>query len=465
LDQHSSPWTYPPQPLSPYLLLDLRLTLLALRLRRSRHLLLRRRRIGPLAVENPVAIVWIIGLLSTHHPRQDTQHETPNDKMMAEVHGRKHHYFLGSAFPGHCNLIKLPAARPAPASPEINQHRLALDLILSDSVTFAMTQNSLASVHHVTVMSSDARTCLAFYRDVLGLRLVKRTVNFDDPGTWHLYFGDEMGRPGTILSFFPTQGLPRGRAGIRQVTAIRLAISPGTVHTWHNRIRDRATQAGITLVEADPLGPPPALHLAIGLAPEPRPLSTGEVSLRVFDPDGLAIDIVEAPYATGQTIAGVDSILIEIEGFQRTSEVLLDHLGFQLEEQVGPIFRHRGRPMGLGSIVDVKCLPGGVRGYPGAGTVHHVAFRAADDAHLMLIQQKVAAAGFNVTPILDRTYFRSIYFREPGGVLFEVATDPPGFAVDEAPEALGSTLKLPAELESRRDAIEAVLPPLEPLNS
>jgi glyoxalase family protein len=310
-------------------------------------------------------------------------------------------------------------------------------------------------------MASDARDCLNFYQGVLGMRLVKRTVNFDDPGTWHLYFGDSAGSPGTILTFFPIPGLPRGRAGLRQVTAIRLAVRPQSLPQWMDRIRTRTAAQGWAIATVDSDGPPPAAHRTVGLAAAPVPLPTGETALRVYDTDGLALDLVEAPYVTGEGIAGVDSVLIEVEGFQRTSEVLLKHLGFRLEEQVGSIFRHSGHPAGLGTVVDVKCLPGGIRGNAGAGTVHHVAFRAATEADQKSLQMEISGAGFNVTPVLDRNYFRSIYFREPGGVLFEIATDAPGFATDESPETLGTALRLPPELESRRAVIESVLPPLD----
>jgi glyoxalase family protein len=328
-----------------------------------------------------------------------------------------------------------------------------------------MSQNPVAAIHHITMTASDARSCLGFYRDILGLRLVKKTVNFDDPGTWHLYFGDDLGQPGTILTFFPMQGLSRGRAGICMVTAIRLAVKPGSLVSWIDRIRKAATGSHLPLVEADPLGPPPGDSRTIGLAHAPTLLPTGELALRIYDPDGLALDLVEAPYATSNGIAGIHGILIEVEGFQRTSEVLIQHLGFHLEEQVGSTFRHLGQSSGPGTVVDVRCLPGGVRGRPGAGTVHHLAFRAADDDHQNALQRRLVAAGFNVTPILDRTYFRSLYFREPGGVLFEIATDPPGFGIDESPMALGTSLRLPRELEPRRSSIMAVLPPLESSDS
>jgi glyoxalase family protein len=305
----------------------------------------------------------------------------------------------------------------------------------------------VSGLHHVTAIGGDPQGTLDFYTGLLGLRLVKRTVNFDDPGTYHLYFGDAAGRPGTLMTFFPWQGAPRGRRGTGQVGATAFAIPRDAVGWWADRLR---------AADLEVEGPVERL---------------GDEMIIVSDPDGLIIELVGveggetpedwsgAPVAPDRAIRGVHSVSMWVEGYERTAEVL-GLLGFAANGDDGGRFRFVA-PAEVGGAVDVVCTPERARGEIAVGTVHHVAWRADGEADLLRWRERMLDAGRNVTPVLDRSYFRSIYFREPGGVLFEIATDPPGFAIDEPPEALGESLRLPPSLESRRALIERVLPPLE----
>jgi glyoxalase family protein len=305
-------------------------------------------------------------------------------------------------------------------------------------------------IHHVTAIAGDPAENLAFYTGVLGLRLVKRTVNFDDPGTWHLYYGDGLGRPGTLLTFFPFPGLPRGRHGTGQAVEIGFAIPRAALGHWMGRLTGHG----------------------IGFE---GPLDRfGERVLRFRDPDGLQLELVteeaagrREPWAGAAIppehgLRGLSGVTLWAEGYERTARLLVEHLGFEAagEEQGRFRFAARGSEA-PGRVVDIRCAPGFWPGAPGAGTVHHLAFRAADDGDQERLRAGLVAEGHDVTPPLDRAYFRSVYFREPGGVLFEIATDPPGFAVDEPPERLGTSLRLPPWLERRREDIARRLPPLE----
>lgn len=308
----------------------------------------------------------------------------------------------------------------------------------------------IGGIHHVTALAADPARNVAFYTGVLGLRLVKRTVNFDDPGTWHLYYGDGAGRPGTILTFFPYPGLPAGRHGTGQAVEIAFALPEGAFGFWLERlVRERVDFDG----------------------PMER---FGQKVVRFRDPDGLQLELVagaQAPEAPGwdgmpvpaeHAVRGFHSVTLWEQGYERTARLLQEALGYRAAGEEGSRFRFAARAGDApGRLIDIRCLPDFWRGGSGAGTVHHIAFRAADDAAQAKVRERLAAAGCNVTPVLDRQYFRSIYFREPGGVLFEVATDPPGFAVDEPPERLGTELRLPPWLEPRREEIARRLPPLE----
>lgn len=306
-------------------------------------------------------------------------------------------------------------------------------------------------IHHVTAIASDPQANLDFYTGVLGMRLVKRTVNFDDPTTYHFYYGDEEGSPGSILTFFPWPGSRRGRQGAGQAAVVSFAILPSSVGFWIERfIR---------------------YHVEFE---HPKARFDDERFIAFRDPDGMLCELVAHPSAESRkgwetmtvarehSIRGVYSVTLWQESCDLTGKLLVDSLGYRPVREQGSIFRYAAPGGDIGSVVDLRCVPGLWPEVTGAGTVHHVAFRAADSAVQLDERNALVAAGFNVTPQIDRDYFRSIYFREPGGVLFEIATDSPGFTIDEPLEALGQSLKLPRWLEERRFEIEALLPNVTP---
>ena len=310
-------------------------------------------------------------------------------------------------------------------------------------------------IHHVTGIASDPQQNLDFYSGVLGMRLVKRTVNFDDPTTYHFYFADVEGTPGTVLTFFPWPGSRRGRQGAGQVAVTSFSILPGAIGYWIERfIKYR--------VEFE----------------HPKTRFDDERVITFKDPDGFMGELVAHPGAEARkggsfvvppehSIRGIYSVTLWQESCDLTGKLLVDDLGFTAVREQASIFRYAAgdRDSG-GSIVDLRCVPGLWAGSMGAGVVHHVAFRAPGDETQLKARNELVAKGFNVTPQIDRDYFHSIYFREPGGVLFEIATDPPGFTVDEPLDKLGQSLKLPAWLEPRRFEIEALLPNIrQPMDS
>jgi glyoxalase family protein len=308
---------------------------------------------------------------------------------------------------------------------------------------------NVAGIHHVTALASDPATNVAFYTEVLGLRLVKRTVNFDDPSVHHLYYGDERGRPGTILTFFPWPLAVRGSRGTGQATVTSFSVPEGALGWWHDRLTSQGVVAESPAARFD------------------------EEAMTFLDPDGLKLELVAhagaarlpawdgGPVPAEHAVRGLHSVTLAEEGYEATARLLGD-LGFRAAGELGNRFRFRTRAEGEpGVTVDVLCTPELGRGRISAGTVHHVAWRAAGAREQSAWRETLAERGLNVTPVLDRTYFRSIYFREPGGVLFEIATDGPGFTADEPVESLGTRLQLPPWLESRRARIESALPPLE----
>ena len=302
-------------------------------------------------------------------------------------------------------------------------------------------------IHHVTAIASGPQQNLDFYAGVLGMRLVKRTVNFDDPTTYHFYFGDHEGSPGSILTFFPWPGSRRGRQGAGQAAVTSFAILPGSVGFWIERFIKHRVDFEHPKVRFDE-----------------------ERVIAFRDPDGLLGELVAHSSAEAgegwqssavpaeHSIRGIYSVTLWQESCDLTGKLLSDSLGYEPVREQASIFRYAAKERGIGSIVDLRCVPGLWPGAPGAGTVHHVAFRAPTDAEQLKERNRLVDRGFNVTPQIDRDYFHSIYFREPGGVLFEIATDSPGFTVDEPLESLGSSLKLPKRLEERRFEIEALLP-------
>ena len=300
------------------------------------------------------------------------------------------------------------------------------------------TEPRIDGIHHITAIAADPQPNLDFYTKFLGLRLVKRTVNFDDPGTYHFYFGDHVGTPGTIMTFFPWPGSRRGRAGSGQVTTTSYSVNKGSLDEWE----ERASRFGIPVT---------------GTATR-----FGAEVLALNDPDGLMVELVAQGDGTpGTSVEGFAPPTLSVEGYEKTANLLTDMLGFRFVGQEGSRFRFQASGGGLASTTDLLCAPDGPHGLGGAGTVHHIAWRTPDDASQAEWRSRLAAAGFNVTPVMDRQYFHSIYFREPGGILFEIATDNPGFAIDESIETLGQDLKLPSQYEHLRSRIEAVLPVIE----
>jgi glyoxalase family protein len=307
---------------------------------------------------------------------------------------------------------------------------------------------TITGIHHITAMASDPQRNVDFYTGVLGLRLVKLTVNFDDPGTYHFYFGDAEGSPGTILTFFPWPNARRGAVGNGQVSATSFAVSRASLGFWRARLAEAH-------VPAEDLG-----------------LRFGEPVLRLADPDGLPLELVgtddESPVRdwggsdvpAAHAIRGFHSATLAEEDHEPTARLLTDVMGWQFVGREGDRYRYRAPASGGATLVDVLHNPAGAYGQSGAGTVHHIAWRTPDDAEQVQWQRDLVRQGYRVSPVMDRNYFRSIYYREPGGVLFEIATDPPGFAVDEVPEHLGEHLKLPAQYEELRATLAQRLPRL-----
>ena len=290
-------------------------------------------------------------------------------------------------------------------------------------------------LHHVTAIASDGSANLRFYRDRLGMRLVKKTVNFDVPGSYHLYYGNNAGDPGTALTFFLWPDLPPARPGVGVTSLTRLAVPAGSLPAWAERLG--AQQIPFT-----------------------RERRFDEDNLFFSDPDGMALALVERPVGEDTGIIGFDSTELRLRNPAPTRDLLLA-MGYQPHARDGK--RERliaGNPAPHGQFIDLLTDPDASGSRQGLGSVHHIAFRAADDAHQAALQYLAETRGHLPSPVMDRHYFRSVYFREPGGVLFEIATDQPGFTVDEPLETLGQALKLPPPLESRRAEIEAKLPPL-----
>jgi glyoxalase family protein len=308
----------------------------------------------------------------------------------------------------------------------------------------------IAGLHHVTAIASDPQRNLDFYVQLLGLRLVKRTVNFDDPGTYHFYFGDARGTPGTILTFFPWPGARRGYRGVGQIEATAFAISPDSVGYWLDRFKEQHVTA------------------------EKTSARFGEEVIRFSDPDGLLLELIasnssskieswnESIVPAEHSLRGFHSVSAALEGYERTAKLLTESFGYRLIKEAGNRFRFASPDDDApGRIVDLLCLPDTGPGRVAAGSVHHIAFRTRNDEEQLKWREHLVELGYNVTPVIDRTYFHSIYFREPGGILFEIATMPPGFTLDEKLDDLGMHLRLPPWMESARSQIERVLPPIK----
>jgi len=307
-----------------------------------------------------------------------------------------------------------------------------------------------SGIHHVTSIAGSARRNLDFYTHTLGLRLVKKTVNFDDPGSYHFYYGDAAGHPGTILTFFPWEGASPGRPGVGAVQETVFSVPEGSIGYWTQRLIEK------------------------GVAHDQPIRRFGETALAFKDPDGTRLALTgvrsleaKPAWSAGgvpaeHAIRGFHSVSLLLAQAGPTAAVLTDVFGFVATGAEDSTQRYLAPGVELGGAVDLRTAGEFLTARQGAGSVHHIAFRAADDAAQAAMAQKlVQDHHLRPTEQKDRNYFRSIYFREPGRVLFEIATDPPGFAIDEAPDSLGAALKLPPFLESRRAAIEAALPELE----
>lgn len=309
-------------------------------------------------------------------------------------------------------------------------------------------EKRILGLHHVTAIAGNAKRNHDFYTGILGLRLVKKTVNFDDPGTYHFYFGDETGSPGTLITFFPWEGMRKGSNGSGMVTDIGFSVPAGSGDYWIERFKDH------------------------GVRHEGVQEKWGETCIHFQDPDGLELSLVvprtadpRRPWLRGgvaepYAIRGFSGVTLTIKNVEPTLELLTSVLGYTLVEQSGHHYRLITDAADQAAIVDIKHVPDGRPGINAAGTNHHVAFRVRDEKIQMEFREKIEAMGLHITPKIDRDYFFSVYFREPGGVLFEIATENPGFTVDEPLDRLGSSLKLPAQFESSRSEIENLLPKL-----
>jgi glyoxalase family protein len=309
---------------------------------------------------------------------------------------------------------------------------------------------TMSGIHHVTAISGRTDRNLDFYTGTLGMRFVKKTVNFDDPGTYHLYYGDEVGHPGTILTFFPWEHASVGHSGVGHAHLTTFRIPASSLGYWSHRFIEK------------------------GVPHETPEKRFGDPVLPFTDADGMRLALVgiaEAGAETGwsngdvpaeHAIRGFHGVTLLLDDTAATGAVLGDVLGFSKIGSEGAISRYRATDAGAGVVVDLHEAKSFLRGAMGRGSVHHVAFRAKDDnAQAAMAARLRDKHGLQTTEQKDRQYFRSVYFREPGGVLFEIATDDPGFTIDEPVATLGSDLKLPRFLEPRRKEIEAMLPPLK----
>lgn len=312
-----------------------------------------------------------------------------------------------------------------------------------------MKEQQILGLHHITAIAGDAQRNYDFYTRIMGLRMVKKTVNFDDPGTYHFYYGNENGTPGTILTFFPWAGIGQGRIGTGMATEITYSAPAGSLDFW----KDRFTRFKVPFMEVAE--------------------RFGETFLSFTDPDGLNLALLvpgktddRQGWETGEikqdtATKGFHSTTLSLQKLEPTANVLTDIFGYRLLSQDGNRHRFVTDTVGNAAVIDLLELPGGTPGINAAGTNHHVAFRVANEDVQMAYREKILSKGLRITPKIDRDYFYSLYFREPGGVLFEIATDNPGFTVDEPLAELGSHLKLPKQYEAMRADIEKELPPLK----
>jgi len=310
-------------------------------------------------------------------------------------------------------------------------------------------EKSINGIHHITVMASDPQANYDFYTDLLGMRFIKKTVNFDAPDVYHLYYADEIGTPGTVLTFFPFPDAKRGKRGTGEITTVAFSVPSNSLNFWVNRFAARA-------INFD--GPSNKF---------------GYNYISLLDPDGMKIEIVADPVADNiigwkngdvppeHSIRKFFGVNYYLKDASKSEELLLKVMGAQLTGTEGNIKRYKFGKEASESFVDIQEDPETPRGINGAGTVHHIAWRTANDEEQNNWRNKVIEFGLYPTEMVDRNYFHSIYFREPGGILYEIATDGPGFMVDETFESLGTELKLPPWHEPKRPLIEKILIPLK----
>ena len=308
--------------------------------------------------------------------------------------------------------------------------------------------SKILGLHHITAIAGNAQRNYDFYTKVLGVRLVKKTVNFDDPQTYHFYFGNEVGSPGTILTFFPWANVRQGSNGAGMATEIGYSIPKGSLEFWKKRFE----------------------NLAISYNDGER---FNEKQIAFQDPDGLRLTLIEATqnderkgFETAEikadvAIKGFHTVTLTLNSINATAAILTEVFGYKQIEKENNLYRFKTDAVENAAIVDILEIPQAHRGINAAGTNHHIAFRVKDEETLMKFREKIEARGLQITGKINRDYFFSLYFREPGGVLFEIATDNPGFATDETVENLGSSLQLPDQYKSMKDQIEKGLPELK----
>ena len=308
--------------------------------------------------------------------------------------------------------------------------------------------HKIAGLHHIRAIASSTQRNYEFYTKLLGLRLVKKTVNVDDPLAYHLYYGNKMGDPGTLLSILSWENIGPGYPGTGMATEISFSVPPGSLEYWEKRLH--------------------RFNAGYGKKGE----GFGEEALHCSDPDGLKFNLViparedtrlgwhKGDVPEAMAIKGLHSISLTVKSTERTAQILTDLFGYVLADRKDNQSRFVTDAAADANIIDLIEMPDGPDGYVAGGTVHHVAFRVNSEEGLAFFREKILSQGMNITPKSDITYFSSFYFREPGGVLFELASEEPGLTVDETVEELGSHLKLPVRLEHMRDKLEHILPPL-----
>lgn len=304
----------------------------------------------------------------------------------------------------------------------------------------------ISGIHHITGIVSDAQATVDFFTNILGLRMVKLTVNYDDPSSHHLYFANQLGQPGSILTYFAWPGAMEGRVGSGQVTATAFAIPANSIGWWRDRLARRGIMHGDGEARFDE-------EVLAFEGPDGQPMElVARADWPALEP-WPATDIPDE-----HAIRGFAGATLSVAGYERTARLFSEVFGFEKRAEADNRFRFEAPATSPGRFVDLLCTPDGRPGRFGPGTIHHIALRAADLKEQSAWREKLVDLGYNVTPSLDRNYFRSIYFREPGGVIIEIATDPPGFTVDESIETMGTRLVLPSWLESRRAQVTDALP-------